>query len=184
MFRTKIVIATVSLAVFAAAAAHAAGLNVKPGLWETTMQGQVSGAFPIPQADLDKMPPEARARMQAAMQASMAAMNKPHSARYCLTQAQIDKGFGADAGNSHNQHCTHNVVSSSANEQTIQVVCKGEGESTNGTFHIVAASPTAVSGTFDMTMSGKANMQIHQKLTSRWLGTDCGAIKPGQSSMQ
>jgi hypothetical protein len=116
--------------------------------------------------------------VQGAMKAAAGAMQAPHTVKYCLTQAQIDKGFNWSADQAR-QNCQNTVQSTSPTEQNIQVVCKSNGETVNGKFHITAPNSTAVAGEFDMTMSGKANMHIHTKLTSKWLGADCGAIKPG-----
>ena len=161
-----------------AIAAQAASLNVKTGLWETTMQNQVAGNMPIPQSEIAKMPAQARARMQAAMQAAMTAMNKARTIRSCVTQAQIDKAFtNPDRGG---EHCDRVAITSSPTEQTFKMTCKGKHEAMTGSFHLVAASPTAITGTMDMAASGGSNtMKMHMVMHGRWLGTDCGSIKPG-----
>ena len=173
-----------ALGLVAGTVAFAAGLNVKTGLWETTMQGQVSGMPPIPAEDVARMPPQVRARMEAAMQAGMARASKPHVMKYCVTQAEIDKGFGPHQERA-NQSCTTKVSESSPSGQTVSMVCTGENKETvNGTFRITADSPESVSGTFDMTMAGGGNsMKMHHTMHSRWLGPDCGAIKPGHTKM-
>lgn len=185
MSRMSVLVVLASAAALAAGSAQGASLNVKPGLWETSTQSQVSGMPPIPPEELAKMPPEARARMQAAMQAGMNEMNKPRTAKYCVSQEEIDKGFAAEQARHGNESCQRVVVSSSANAQTVHITCTGEGETTTGTINIVASSPEAVSGAFDFNVSGHGNnMKMHSTLTSRWLSADCGAIKPGHASVQ
>src|SRR5690348_9441337 len=68
-------------------------LNVKLGLWEMTTMGEVSGAPPIPPEALARMTPEQRARMQAAMTASLAQQNKPKVRKYCVTQKDLERGL-------------------------------------------------------------------------------------------
>src|SRR5581483_6581167 len=136
MSRMSVLVVMAGAAALAAGSAYGASLNVRPGLWETTTQSQMSGLPPIPPEELAKMPPQARARMQAAMQGSMAAMSKPHTVKYCLTQDQIDKGFAAEeAKHGQNDSCQRAVVSSSANAQTVHLTCSGEGETTTGTIN-------------------------------------------------
>lgn len=173
-----------ALGLVVAAPAVAGGLNVKTGLWETTMQGQVSGMPPIPAEDVARMPPQVRARMEAAMQAGMARASKPHVMQYCVSQAEIDKGFGPHQERA-NQSCTTKVSASSPTGQTVSMVCTGENkEAVNGTFRISADSPESISGTFDMTMTGGGNtMKLHHTMHSRWLGPDCGGLKPGHTKM-
>ena len=176
----KIALAMVPATCLIFVAAHAASLNVTPGLWETTVQSQMSGMPPIPQADLDKMPPQARARLQSMMANEM---GKPVVTKSCLTQADIDKGF-ADAGRS-TQDCTRSLVSGSGSEQVFNMTCKGKSAQTSGTFRISAQSPTAVSGVFDMATTGNGQtMKMHMTLTGRWLSADCGKIKPGEPDIE
>ncbi|HEX3809058.1 MAG TPA: DUF3617 domain-containing protein [Rhizomicrobium sp.] len=163
--------------------AQAASLNVKTGLWETTSQAQVSGAPPVPQAALDKMPPEARAKMDAAVKGIMAAMSKPHTARSCVTQDQIDKAF-ADMGKNQGD-CKRTSISGSDSEQTFQMVCKSPHGTMTGNFHIAAANPETVNGVFDMAVVGEGNtMKIHTVMQGRWISAGCGDIKPGDVKMQ
>ncbi len=186
MSRMSVLVVLASAAALAAGSAYGASLNVKPGLWETTTQSQVSGMPPIPPEDLARMPPEARARMQAAMQSSMNAMNKARTVKYCVSQDEINKGFAAEeARHGNSENCQRMVVSSSANAQTVHLTCTGDGETTTGTINIVAANPETVSGAFDFDVSGHGNsMKMHSTLSSHWLSADCGAIKPGHASVQ
>ena len=68
------VIKTFSIVFCFALVLHAVGrgfqpLDVKTGQWESTMTGQTTGMPPIPDDVLNRMTPEQRAKIQAAMQA-------------------------------------------------------------------------------------------------------------------
>ena len=52
-------------------------LNVKTGLWQTTVSMETSGQLPIPEADLAKMTPERRQQFEAAMNTAMANASQP-----------------------------------------------------------------------------------------------------------
>ncbi len=83
-------------ALFCAAvcAAQVTPLNVKTGEWESTMTNETSGQMPIPQEMLDKMTPEQRARMEAAMKAR--GMQGPRTIvnKQCVKKEDLDKPFG------------------------------------------------------------------------------------------
>ena len=55
-----------------ASAADTPQLNVKLGLWEISTHPQVSGQLPITDEQLQRLPPEQRAKFEAAMQAALA----------------------------------------------------------------------------------------------------------------
>src|ERR1700761_2127321 len=90
-------------------AAVAATLDVKPGLWEVTSQGEASGMPPIPPQALAQMSPEQRAQAMAAMQGAMKRMNQPNVTRSCITQKMLDRGL--DFQHPNNETCKQTVVS-------------------------------------------------------------------------
>src|ERR1017187_156689 len=68
-------------------------LHVKTGLWQSTVAMQTSGQLPIAEADLDKIPPEKRQQIEAAMQAAIASAAQPHVVTSCVTDEQLRKGL-------------------------------------------------------------------------------------------
>src|SRR6266850_6050685 len=100
---------------------HAADLtkpNIKPGLWEVSIDPHVSGEMPIPEDQLAKMTPEQRARLQAAMKSHMANGGKPRVYKECMTPEKIARGFEIDP-HGEDASCKRNVVSSSTKELTL-----------------------------------------------------------------
>ena len=150
--------------------------DIKPGLWEISMTPKLSGQMPISDADLAKMTPEQRARMEAAFKNATA---KPRVFKECMTPEKIAHGFSFDrSGN--DSSCKRKVISSSANELTLHDECDRQtqktvsdahfevkgGTQTSGKFHVVMTSTTdGKSTTWDSTFQGK------------WLGASCGAVK-------
>ena len=65
--------------------AAAATLNLNPGLWEMTTTGETTGAPPIPADILAQMPPERRAKLEAAMAANATRASTPHVSKQCIT---------------------------------------------------------------------------------------------------
>jgi len=67
----------VTMAIPMAHAADVPMLDVKLGLWEITTHPQVNGKLPITDEQLEKLPPDQRAKFEAAMQAAIAREAQP-----------------------------------------------------------------------------------------------------------
>jgi hypothetical protein len=157
-------------------AAVAATLDVKPGLWEVTSQGESSGMPPIPPQALAQMSPQQREQMMAAMQGAMARMNKPNVTQSCITQKMLDRGLDLQRENSDN--CKQNVVSSTSRTLDVHVECTGQ-HNASGTLHIDALTSGTFSGTFNLVSTDGTNtMTMKRTMQGKWLGSDCGNVKP------
>ncbi|HEY1242524.1 MAG TPA: hypothetical protein VGF16_18310, partial [Bryobacteraceae bacterium] len=66
-------------------------MDVKTGLWESTMTNQMSGQMPIPAEALAKLTPEQRARIEQAMKARASQGPKTSTNRSCVTKEQLNK---------------------------------------------------------------------------------------------
>jgi len=162
-------------ALAAVPAAAQTPLDIKPGLWESTMNHQMSGVPPIPDDVLAKMTPEQRARVEAAMKAHGA--KGPTVTKYCLTPEMIRKSFFANSAPS--EGCSNSVVSSSARGVQLHVDC-GHGEQKSvGDMQIQALDSEHVKGDGHFkSSSGSRSMDINVSFTSKWLGSDCGSTPP------
>jgi len=172
----KAVLLTLGLSAAVATAAMATTIDVKPGLWEVTSQGETSGMPPIPPQALAHMTPEQRAQVMAAMQGHM---NQPNVSRSCVTQKMIDRGMSFDR-NRGGDHCTQTVTGSTSRSLDLKIVCTGEQhQDTHGTMHIEATSRETFSGSFDMVSTdGENRMTMKRTMNGKWLGSDCGDVKP------
>ena len=161
-----------------AAGASPITLNLRPGLWEMTSQGQVTGTPPIPAEMLAQLPPERRAKLAAAMAASQARASAPHVFKQCITLKSLQRGINVD--DKHDAtHCRPTVVSSTASVMEMSVQCKNPRETVSGLFHFETANPETVTGTINMTMSMAGGHPMHVKRTiqGKWMGADCGSVK-------
>ena len=157
-------------------AAIAATLDVKPGLWEVTSQGEATGMPPIPPQALAQMSPQQREQVMAAMQGAMAHANQPNVSRSCITRKMLERGW--DPNQDHRGNCTQTQTSSTSRTLDARMVCTGEQQAT-GNLHIEALDSQTISGTFNMVMSGGSNtMTVKRTLQGKWLGSDCGDVKP------
>jgi hypothetical protein len=158
--------------------------GVKPGLWEISHESQSAGVPPIPPDVLAKLPPEQRARMEAALKARGApgasGGGDPKIRRECITEDQLEDPFRPD--DRPDAHCTHTIVSRSSSAAEIHLECTDTshpGTTMNGTFHWHAPDKETMSGSFVMNMSdGQHTMTTTVQLNGKWLGSDCGSVKP------
>lgn len=158
-----------------ALAAHAERVALKHGLWEQTvtvepMERPGGPALPnLP--DLEGLPPEQRAEIER----SLAAMSgTPTIQRTCITPEMLAGWEGvaqAEGG------CVREIRQQTPTRVVMSLVC--DGGKTTGTMDFAAPSPERLTGT--VTMQGERNgtrSTLTMKLASRWLGADCGTVKP------
>jgi Protein of unknown function (DUF3617) len=170
-------------AVLLAAAAESARpaepikLNIKLGLWEIATQANISGAPPIPEDALAKMSPEQRARMQAAIQASMADVAKPKLAKHCVTQEKVAQGFNLDRQHDSTA-CQKKLITNSSSELKLTETCAEDNGSTSIDEHVQLNNSDQVTGTVHFVKnSGGKTMTVDSTIKGQWLAASCGDIK-------
>lgn len=160
-------------------------LNVKLGLWEVATQANISGMPQMmPDEMLAKLTPEQRARMQAAMQASMADIAKPKRAKHCLTAEKLARGWDLERQN--RQNCQRKIVTNSSSELEIQESCtEADGTSVMDEHFQLASSllgaAEQMAGTVHYVRnSGGKTMTVDSNVKGQWLGASCGDVKDYQ----
>ena len=158
---------------------------VRLGLWEITRDQQASGAAaaaPAVSEDmLARLPPEARARLEASMAArAQSNGSSSHSVKQCITEKNLAHVFEREDRRDHK--CTHTVVSRTATSMEMHLECKNlgpGGASSTGTFKWAVTTPESMQGSVDLvtTVAGH-DLPMHSALTGKWLGADCGDVKP------
>jgi Protein of unknown function (DUF3617) len=171
---TCLALALSTAAALPALAADTPSFKVKPGLWQMTTDSERSGTLPIPDATLARMTPEQRARLEASMQQSMAPRHGV--TKECVTQADIDKGFeGFAMGGGQ---CTRTVTERTATVRAGTFSCTGR-ENSSGSYRFEATSAEAMVGKWDAAVGeGGKTMNMKAAIQGKWLGADCGDVKP------
>ena len=166
--------AAVSCVIFVASLAAAeTPLAVKPGLWEMVAQRDAGSMPQIPPEALANMPPEQRAKIEAALEDQ----KKPHVSRSCLTESQLQRGFSLGDKESL-KTCKKTVLKSTAKVLDMRVECAGE-RTTVGTIHYEAVNPETMSAAIDLVVSdGAKSVTMKNNMHGKWLGADCGDVKP------
>ena len=146
-------------------------LNVKTGQWETTVTGQMTGMPPIPAEALNKMTPEQRARIEAAMGARGA---KPMRSKNCITKESLDKALNMGSDESM-KACTRTLTTSTSGKQEIHMECDRNGVKTTGTVVVEALDSENIRGSMKMTTTSDANrtMNMNYTFTSKYVGAAC-----------
>ena len=166
-------------------AAAAAGPGLKPGLWETRiLNGPGSAAAPAAPAGvltsdqleqaLKRMPPEQRARAEAAMKFHGAA--NAGAARICITPEQARQNMPMV---DRDGHCAPSSIVHNGNHTTFEFSCtiggvtsSGKGDSTM-TEDLVTTRTDVTVRTADGT-----TRTVHSEIEQKYLGADCGDVKP------
>lgn len=150
-------------------------LDAATGLWEVTTHPQMSGTLKIPEEQLQKLSPEQRARIEAALQSATANAKQEHVIQECLTPEQRAKGF--DLGN-EGSACKTTVIRNTSTELEVRRECTTNNDLHTTTERFQMSGPRRVSGTVDATMAqGGEPMSMHMTIEGRWLSADCGDIK-------
>jgi hypothetical protein len=69
-------------------------------------------------------------------------------------------------------------VNSTSKQIDVTMECTGE-QKMNGTFHFEAIDRQSIRGNLNLVVSGSGNtMTIKRVMQGKWLGSDCGSVKP------
>ncbi|HEY6453311.1 MAG TPA: DUF3617 family protein [Steroidobacteraceae bacterium] len=153
-------------------------LNVRPGLWEVSAEGQISGAPPISDDMLARLTPEQRARLEAAMQSSMANASKPQRSRHCVTPEKVAQGLAVDESAHADSDCHKKILSNSSNEFDISEQCVRDNESTVLSEHFQFSGPQQMTGNVHVVRTaGGKTMTVDKTIHGKWLAASCGDVK-------
>jgi hypothetical protein len=172
-------LAAASLAAFAAAAS---AQTLKPGLWEINnkMGGspQMDQSMAQMQQQLASMPPEQRKMMEDMMakQGVKLGAGGPGggmSVRMCMTREMVERNeLPAQQGD-----CKTTSQSRSGNTMKFAVACSNPPSTGEG--QVTFSSPEAYSMKMVVnTQAGGKPEKVTMEGGGKWLGSDCGNIKP------
>jgi hypothetical protein len=148
-------------------------LNVKPGLWERTVNYKMAGAPPIPAGMLDKLTPEQRARFTERMKASMDANTRTSTDKNCITKEELQ-----DPVHFNDKQCVWTILESTSTRAKGQVSCEQEGLRMDGSGDFEATDAEHIRGSMHMNSSGGGkNMTVDGTFAYKWLGSSCGNMK-------
>lgn len=147
---------------------------LKPGLWQVHTERSIDGK-PAPDmgAQFQRMPPEARKRMEANMRQHGVQMLGEGNMRMCLTRESLGQG----RWQGQQERCKTELSARNGNTWTWKSTCsqppvQSEGEAT-------FQSPEAYTVKVNSTMQFQGRTQTSKmSLTGKWQGADCGDLQP------
>jgi hypothetical protein len=154
-------------------------LQFRLGLWQMTVQPQLSGAAAITSEQLQSLPPDQRARAQALVQSAIAQATKPRVFKECMNDAKRNRAFKA-VQPSADSACQRTIVTNTAHEFEMHQQCPATRQTT--TVRVQLTSPEHVTGTVVGTTPGAsgAAVTINATLEGQWLAAQCGEVKDVQ----
>ena len=146
---------------------------IKPGLWEVKGVAS-SGGQPRPDAaeGLKKLPPEARARIEAMMKEKGVAMGAGGAIRVCLTKEKLNADAWHNEGSCKTDYLQRTSAAWKWHSVCSQPQAESDGEAifTSSTSYVIKTTST---------LNFKGQMRTTQRtINASWVGADCGDLKP------
>ena len=178
--------AVAAAAALAALSAYATGLGLKPGLWEVRVVKQVVDGRDMTaemaaqasqmQKAMAAMPPEQRAKMEAMFKDKGISRGGDGGYRLCISpeMARRDTPIVDKDG-----RCQPTKLTRSGNRTSYEFSCSSNGMTTVGKGESTAAGDLITTRS-DVTMTRMNNPPrvIHSESEMKYLGSDCGDVKP------
>jgi len=165
---------------FAAAAAHADG-HLSPGLWEVSVKTnnpEMDAAMAKMKDQLANMPADRRAMVEQMMASRGVGMNAGSNAvRVCMTKEQVEHDAMPQQ---RDGQCSQQDVTRSGGTLKYRFTCQGhDGQPVSGSGEFTMNGSTGYTGhtVTQMSVHGQPT-QVQSDVVGKWLGSDCGDIKP------
>lgn len=153
--------------------------QIKPGLWEHSMQmesetGQLEQAWAQMKRQMEAMPEAQRQMMLDMMEQQGVSLDfGDQTVRNCVTEEQAARG---EFDWSEDDDCRQTDVTSSGSETRVSFECDDES---GGSGELVVHSDTEYSGQSRMTMDFEGQTdEVRITHQGRWVSDDCGNVRP------
>ena len=177
----------IGLVALAAGEVWAGGFGLKPGLWQTRVvkqvidgrdtTAQIAGMASKMREAMANVPPEQRARMAAMMKDHGGpSMGADGTVKMCVSAAQAHRDAPIV---DRTGHCQPSIVTHSGSRTTYTFHCSSDGNTTTGKGEstTVGDDITTRVDVTTRTASGATHV-IHSESELKYLGPDCGDVKP------
>jgi hypothetical protein len=178
MHRTPLRLLTIALAFSAVASAAHAQSNppIKPGLWQVQGEREVNGQkAPDPMERMKDLPPEARKQMEAMMKKRGVEMAQGGVQKICHSRESLNQGqWKGDS-----EKCKTEITSRSASAWKWHSSCTQPESEMDGEALFSSTENYTVKTSMTTKHQGQAQT-MRMTVTAKWLGADCGELKPMQ----
>ena len=165
-------------AALTALALPAAGQTLKPGLWEVTnkMQtssGEMEKSMAQMQQQMASMPPEQRRMMEEMMAKQGMKMGGGMNVRTCMTKEMVERN---EMPSQHGD-CKTTSQARTGNTMKFAFSCTNPPSTGEGQVTFVSSEAYTTRVVVNTSVGGKPE-KMNMQGSGKWLGADCGAIKP------
>lgn len=154
--------------------------SLKAGLWEHTVttksqSGELEKAMAETQKELAAMPPAQRKQMEQMMAGRGVGMSpKANTMKVCVTKEDSERMLMPR----QDGQCTQQAIQRTAGTVKVKFSCKGNPP-TSGESELTLQGDTGYTGkTRINTVSNGKPEQLSMDQSGKWLGADCGTVKP------
>jgi len=173
-----------ALAILGACTLGASAQTLKPGLWEMTSKTnnpELDQAMADMRQQMAQMPPEQRRQMEAMMARQGVQMGQGGgmSMRMCMTREMVERNeMPAQQGD-----CKYTRQPRSGQTLKMSFTCANPPSSGEGEYTFLGPEAYKSRMTVRTTAGGKTDTMTMES-SGKWLGTDCGAVKPIAAAKQ
>jgi hypothetical protein len=151
---------------------------IKPGLWQVQTEREVDGQrsrMPDMSEQLKNMPPEQRRQIEAMMKQRGVDMSggNMNEMKICLSKDSVDP----DPWQRNQGTCKTDYSSRTATSWKWHTSCREPAAETDGEATFNSSDSYTVKTATTMTVQGQPRT-TRMTLNSKWLGADCGDVKP------
>ena len=151
---------------------------IKPGLWQVQSEREVDGQkaqAPDMSERMKNMPPETRRQIEAMMKQRGVDMSggSMNDMKICLSKDSIDP----DQWQRNQGSCKTDYISRTGTMWKWHTSCREPAAETDGEAHFNSSDSYTVKTATTMTIQGQTRT-TRMTLNSKWLGPDCGDVKP------
>ncbi|HUR87686.1 MAG TPA: DUF3617 domain-containing protein [Ramlibacter sp.] len=170
-------------AVLGASFSIASAQSLKPGLWESTHKTQFAGNSQMAQqmAEAQKqmanMPPEQRKMMEDMMKSRGVSMNVGSggvTVKYCLTKEMAER---REISAQQRGDCKNTHTPAGGGTMKVAFTCTNPPSSGEGEVTFSGPEAYSMKMVVNTTVQGRPE-KVNMEGSGRWLGSDCGDIKP------
>jgi len=169
-----------ALALAAGAVCPATAQTMKPGLWEIQNKmndPRMNDAMAEMQKQLAAMPPEQRKQMEAMMAnqgVKLAPGAQGMTVQVCMTKEQVERN---EMPMDSKSDCKVTSQSRSGNTTKMAFACANPPSSGEGQFTVTGPDAYSSKMTVKTVVNGKPET-TQMEGAGKWLGADCGAVRP------
>jgi hypothetical protein len=147
---------------------------MKPGLWQIHVESDMDGKKETDVSErMKNMSFEARQKMEAAMKEHGMDSGDMSRRKVCYSREMLDRGHWAEQpGVCKTDYSTRSASSWKWHSSCKQISYEGDGEAT------FSNSENYVVKSIGVITSGAKTHTTQSTITAKWLGSDCGDIKP------